>query len=809
MHKYICKKCSIIALLLLFFLVGFFMKTRKVSYEDNEEINLEQYIQLDSTHTVSQKLLGDDHYLTDFSVPVKEKIILEDSKVTVYLLQGSHELTDENIISQTTLTSDALQKDAIQCSFNDIRLRYNRDYYIVFEYEQAQNEGFLDLYISSSGIKSPAYINNINTGVPLAYNLKSISYKTQLFFLWKFVFTFMPCMAAYAMFRKKQLVDSFVVVPIILVIIVYLLAILGLLSFSVYVCMTIAGICFGYVMVKLFLMKKNEFEIVINKETIWQIICWGILFLLCVMGNRGKCVIESDPFTHWAFSVENIYMFDKLPFHPQSNMNNFRYPPLYSLFQYLCMKIYGNWSESILYFAKDFLLGSIIIGSCSSKRIKNAWGTIFALIIGIGIPELFFSSSVSACIYVDEVLGAVFGYALICLYKVVYKKQECVGELFIALVSLGLVKESGIILGAILISVIAFITLVDWIKAGEKDKFIIESIGISMLAIVLAYGTWHIYMALNISNVTVANVSTSNNIVAASGVSSNGIVDFLLGKASSYKYEVIGIHLQKLFFGGYYDNAFWSITFGGWLFILLLFIYCLSWINKNESKINTKIVWTICMAALLYIGFLHVVYTFTLPEREALMCASEDRYLGSFLLGTFMLVLYMYYAQIEASNLRDSKKIMAYVLLGVFVLVTTNQCMYFRQEITNKEDIYDYAQNIRNDSHKLRYFLEENDRVFYLADMGNAFSYMYYNYDLLPIRSDHYGFPVDESIWEPIYDLTVDELRDKMKDYEYVYIRTTRKLFNEKYGALFVDPNGIEDGSLYHRQADGLLVKVY
>lgn len=805
-NKYI--KFGFLAGLVLFILAGLFLKSRNAYYTD-ERVTTQQSIQIDSTHTIAQKILGDDHYVQSFKVFIKDKELFDDSKLIVYLTKESRDLSESNIISQITLTADSMDEDNILCEFSESRLRYNRDYYIVFQYIQNDDKGYIQLYINKDDVISPVYLNDMNTGVSLAYCLHSISHKTQLSFIWEFAFIFLSYMMAYSIFRKKNIAHSFSVVVLLLSLFVYALALIGLLKYCAYLCFGIACLCMIYVIVKVVHLQDKHFQTLFCKENFWQFFCWGILFILCIVGNRGKCVIESDPFVHWGMVVQNIYMFDSLPFHEQSNLVAYRYPPLYSLFQYFCMKIYGNWSESILYFAKDFLLGSIIIGSCFRKHIKNAWGVIFALALGIGMPELFFPADISASIYVDEVLGVVFGYTLISLYRVFYVKEKCVGELFIALLSLGLMKESGLILGMILLFSTVLIYVVEQMKAKSKLKMDLRKYGIGLLAIILAYVSWHIYMALHVNSVTSSNVSNNNNIVAASGVNSNGIIEYILGKAPSYKYDIIKIHLQKLFFEGYYDNAFWSMTFVGWLLIILLTIYCLMWISRKEMRINIKVMWLLIICALLYIGFLHIVYTFTMTEREALLCASEARYLGSFLLGSFMLLLYMYITQIETSKLQEGKKVVAYVLIASFVLVVTNQCMFFRQEITDKEKIYDYTQNIRNDSHKLRYFLEEGDKFFYLADMENVANYMYYNYDLLPIRSECYGFPVDESIWEPVYDLTVDELRDKMDEYEYVYIRTTRKLFAEKYGELFVDPNNIEDGSLYRKREDGLLVKIY
>jgi hypothetical protein len=125
------------------------------------------------------------------------------------------------------------------------------------------------------------------------------------------------------------------------------------------------------------------------------------------------------------------------------------------------------------------------------------------------------------------------------------------------------------------------------------------------------------------------------------------------------------------------------------------------------------------------------------------------------------------------------------------------------------ENIYNKDDAIRDDAVKLRKYLQEDDSVYILSEVEATAMYMYYNYELLPVKNARYGFPTDESIWEPIYDIELEQLLNNISKYKYIYLLISRDGFGEKYGQLFANPEDICNNSLYRFGNDGLLYKVY
>jgi hypothetical protein len=301
----------------------------------------------------------------------------------------------------------------------------------------------------------------------------------------------------------------------------------------------------------------------------------------------------------------------------------------------------------------------------------------------------------------------------------------------------------------------------------------------------------------------------STGLFTASGLSLQKILEYITGNAETYKYEIIAIHLKKLFFGGYYEIG--SLTFPFVIcFVALIFtIYLISKkINKRSTEFN-QVMLTLVLVTLGYVMFLHVVYTFTMTEREAYLIASEERYLGTLLTGIFMLVIYLVINEIEPDYYKEKGILIYSAIVSISLIVFTNCAYCFRQSIIETENIYNNDDAIRDDAVKLRKYLQEDDSVYILSEIEATGMYMYYNYELLPVKNARYGFPTDESIWEPIYDIEPEQLLNNICKYKYVYLLINRDGFSEKYGWLFANPEDIGNNSLYSFGNDGLLHKVY
>jgi hypothetical protein len=558
-----------------------------------------------------------------------------------------------------------------------------------------------------------------------------------------------------------------------------------------------------------------------------QILCWFIILALCIVAGRGKSAIDGDILTQWGLTVKNMYVFGRFPVHEMSNVATYRYPPLYPVFQYFCMSLYGHWSESILYFGKCFMMLSIIISCCSYKRVRGFIGIAALILIGICVPEVFFDSGVSYTLYSDEVLGVILGYALICTYRIVWKNEDIKFELFLAMLSLGLTKESGLIIGSLIVVSVLIVRNCCLMKQDRRFTIERNMTFTSVGAIVLAFVPWQMYLKVyselvsfgvsaidKIEDVYLASADNSaivnmipniltSSISEASGLNIQKILEYITGKGEAYRYDIIVIHLKKLLFGEYYEIANMTLPFIICFGIMIFIIYIIS------KKSNRQLIFALTLIAIGYVAFLHVVYTFTMTEREAYLIASEERYLGTLLTGVIMLVIYLVVTEVEPIYYKD-KGILLYSAIVALVLIVSTNCGYsLRNSIMDTENIYNKDDAIRDDAVKLRKYLQEDDSVYILSEVEATAMYMYYNYELLPVKNARYGFPTDESIWEPIYDIGPEQLLNNISKYKYVYLLIKKEGFSEKYGRLFANPEDICNNSLYSFGNDGLLYKVY
>ncbi len=778
-------------------------KTSNEMYRPNDST-----VQIDSSLVLAQKILGNDYSLKRFTVYIADMDLKEDSVVKVYLTKGSRNIKESEVLAEYQYSAAELENKKIELVFSGIQLAFNRDYYIIFEYIQPQDKGFIQLVTGSGNSILPLFGNDTNYGITLAYDMESQSRATSFFFVWKLLFVIGGYALAYAMIRRCSLSNTVGIVSLLMVLIVYIFGICDLLKYSYIFCVFLAVMSWGYVCIRVYNSEKDD-EIFSQGNMKWELGAWIFSVLLCLICSQGKRVMDSDVVMHWAYATENIYVYDLLPIHANSNLQLYRYPPLYPLFQYIIMKIYGQWSEGILYFAKSFLIISVIWTCCTYKKMKERSSVLLMIVLCIGIPEIFFFPSILHSAYSDEILGVVFGFALVCVYRAMKNENHIGFELFLALTTLGLIKEAGVILLLIIWLSAMAISNKNLLK-DHKVLFNNTLNKIGVLAFACSFVLWQIYIKMHQSLITSVSVSAAqNSITTVSGVNNNTIIDFLTGKAASYKYEIISIHLKKLLFGLDFTTQKLPISFVGWVIILCGIIYITACFTGKQGRKYIDSICLIVFSAVLYVAFLHVVYTFTMSEREALMIASEERYLGSFLVGAVLFVIYVLGNEIEPNfNICYGKLKYTLILSGV-VMFLSNMCYCFREEIMSKEDIYGECDVIRDDSQKLRRFVCETDTVYYISGGETGGSYMYYNYDLLPARTDRYIFPVNQETWKDIYDLNIDELAQRISGYDYVYIRAVDNTFQEYYGRLFSDPTRIDTYSLYKVSGEGTLDKVY
>lgn len=824
-------KKRLLAIIFIFLVIGIILGLRNGYYEEEYEAT-DISIRLDSENDISQKILGNGYELVEFKIAISDMELYEDSIIYVYLTKSSRNITDDNVLEELHLSGEEISNGELTCLFDKVSMTYDRDYYIIIKYNQPDNKGYIDFNMGEGISTCPSYGNDIKYVNPLAYDMECVTGNTSMFFLWKFVFVFVTITLAYAIYRKIPFIKSMAVVILGTDVLIYVSGFFNNLLFGYYLCLILAFIMMVYIIVKIVKTDDESVEAFYQDNIRNQIWIWLIITALCMVASRGKSAIDADVLVQWGLSVKNMYVFGKFPVHEMSNVVSYRYPPLYPIFQYFCMRLYGHWSESILYFGKYFMMLSIITSCCSYKRIKGFVGIVALTLIGICVPEVFFDSGVSYSLYADEVLGIILGYALICTYRIVWKNENIKFELFVAMLSLGLTKESGLILGFLIVVSVLVVRNCYSIKQDKRLSVERRMTFTSVGAITLAFVPWQIYLKVyrglvsfgvsiinrkedvylaSADNSTIINMMPSaknidgnilmSSIFRTSGLSIQKILEYITGKAEAYKYNIIAIHLKKLMFGEYYEIANMTLPFVICFAIIIFIIYAIS------KKTNGQLIYTLTLIALGYVMFLQVVYTFTMTEGEAYLIASEERYLGTFLTGILMLAIYLVIAGVEPDYYKKKEMLLYSVIVSMVLIISTNCAYCFRSSILETENIYDKDDAIRDDAVKLRKYLDEGDTVYILCE-GSGY-YMYYNYMLLPVKNSQHTFPTDETVWKSIFDIEPEQLLNNMKKYKYIYLRISNDGFDEKYSQLFANPEDIENTSLYSFGNDGLLHKVY
>lgn len=291
----------------------------------------------------------------------------------------------------------------------------------------------------------------------------------------------------------------------------------------------------------------------------------------------------------------------------------------------------------------------------------------------------------------------------------------------------------------------------------------------------------------------------------ASASSMFGILDlfyFLIGKGKQYQYDLIWIHLKELFIGKYYVEERITFSFVAFLFMLVV-CFALGCRNLNindSSKFELFSVGVISTTALL-VGY-WMVYAFSYTEQEGIALASEDRYLGSWLLGICLWMLYYVFSNYVGETTDQYRYSLSLLIWGI-VLVTGGY-----KGIINAQQSSNYLDDGAKKAQVLRSILNESDKLYYVSAGDNGFKYLQYMYYAAPIKlnplmsyDNETGevmvsyMPRIDSPGEYERQLSLDDFIEDIEDYDYLYVETSDARFVDDYGELFDDE--IVDGMLY------------
>lgn len=534
-------------------------------------------------------------------------------------------------------------------------------------------------------------------------------------------------------------------------------------------------------------------KINLNKNVLTMgLILFIISYIVIVWQSLGKLASSWDEFSHWALVVKNMYGLNNLGIGSDSTVMIKDYLSGTSLFQYFCVKLCGEFKESMLYVGMDLIILSVIVPIFSVfKDRRNFLGYILFFILFF-IPTLFYPT-IYYSLYVDGILGLTFAYGLYSYFNNRENKLSAfdIINLIASFSMLIFIKDFGIVL--LLISF--FIILID--NMFIRNKFSIKNIihqnyliVITIIPALLIKIVWKITLVLY---GVIGDGSSSNILQTVKNLITLNLMD--------YQTEVIASFTDATF-NTTLTNTFIPITYVVAVLIVMIIGYFAIQNVKKDNKSTIKLLVTLTvLGAAAYAGLILLAYISVFSSYEALKLASFTRYMGTYALGAIYIALAIY-VKIVSSN---DKKIgnFTMLLLGLFMInfsfsTLLNLTIFAPSSSNNSKNVrasYDEF------SEKTSKYINKDDCLYFISTNDNGIDYYIARYELTPNKmNENFAWSIgisysEEDIWT-VYKTSDTWRNELIEDYNYVYLYDIDEQFINQFSTLFIDKN-IQDNQLY------------
>lgn len=554
------------------------------------------------------------------------------------------------------------------------------------------------------------------------------------------------------------------------------------------------------IFLNIILFVYNIINILKNKNIIkTNILTVGLyLFLISCLFfiwiTYGKTASMWDEFSHWALVVKNMYGLNNFGIGIDGTVIAKNYLSGTSLFQYFATKISGGFNESLLYFSMDLMVISFILPMFKNIKEHKMISPYLIFLFVLFIPTIFYPD-IYITLYVDAILGIAFSYAL---YSFLLNYNDGLNKfnlinLSASLLMIVFIKEIGLVLAFLVFVIILF----DNLFIRNKFKFNIKKIWnenklilLTFLPLIIVKITWIVYM----SSYSVNSQLHNNSLFDV-------MKNLLFGNITQTYLDVGSNFIRSLFFHPLVDSSYLTTTFISSIGIFIVSSYILI-TNLKKGKLKSSYIssnFLIVLGALGYAFLLLLSYLSIFYGYEAERLASFQRYISTYSLGMFLLVI----AQILNSFSLENKKLNTFLIILFIALIYFGNhaafinTIFSRTSVSNSNEV---RQNYRIFKDQINEYVESNKRVYFISTNDNGFDYWVARYEITPKKMNlNYGWSIgnqydEKDIWTIFK--TKDEWKYELfKDYDYVYLFDIDESFISQYGGLF--NNSIEDNQLY------------
>ena len=514
------------------------------------------------------------------------------------------------------------------------------------------------------------------------------------------------------------------------------------------------------------------------------------LFLWMFIININRLAFVWDEMSHWALAVKNMCFFDYFAFIDEANTTYKGYPPAITLWEYFVCKLTGGYSDSGFYNAYSWFLLSMCIPFTKKFQFNNIGYAIASSLFIILLP-LAFSNTYMVVGYVDIPLGILSFYTIFQIYTSVQKNWYHYYALFISISTLCMIKATGVTFSIIILLLIIGDIIHDFKTNNSNWKMYSLSGIISVLGILFGKCSWtlllktqHVTNAWNTSNFTLKN-----------------LLLLFRGQGKAYWYETIKYFIYTLFLGRF-GKGLIGISIFFWTVLLVSFAILIS-NKKDDKKRFRRYIYTLLIGEIIYIIGLLFLYIFTFSEYEAMVLASFNRYMLSYMIILFFFILSMFIYRVGDGKELRWDYVLVLVLYGCLLLIVPfKQLLYITVSVNDDWDSQRQAREKYSYIHDYDDILDyTKDKVAIVAQEDYGEDYYTIKYEIAPVKVLNFwslGQPYSYIDFCSI-DYSVDEWLNYLVDEgcTYLYLHEVNDYFIAKYAEAFESTDSIEIHNMY------------
>jgi len=572
---------------------------------------------------------------------------------------------------------------------------------------------------------------------------------------------------------RKKIEETLIVTTLGIMAFIYLFGLLDQLKTGYF---TVIGIAILLTIISIVNYKRIDIHLILTPGLLF----FASVFILATIINRNKFFGTWDEIAHWALTVKNMFIIDKLSTSAEANIIYRDYSPGTAIFQYFWIRSANVFRENQLSVSTNVLIGSVLCNALRGYTFKD-WKKLLLIFPILYLAPLLFYSYVYSGIFVEPIMGILFAYSL---YMYFFRETEAFTFFAIALSLFGLVliKASGLIFAIIVI----FIIIIDifFFKKTEtkclikNKKKMITSVSfiIMLLAPFIASESWKMNLK-------------QNNIQAIWKFSISKIwSDYITHPEFLEQYK---IDCSKNFLKSFFNlNTSWSsemylnmfrVPYAVWILIFAIALFALWYLyGKNKSLLTAFIILFVsCIGYTLSILLLALT---SFSSDEAAGIFASNRYSNSFMLALFIFIIFLF-IEYGAKNKWNYKLACTFAA----ILLLFNPVIIKTAILGTSHYSYMNRQKMEKANDRFQDYLSHDTRL--LVFHGNI---PYLTYDLAPMRITTVNeYPSDFEYFE-----------SNCTSFDYVYFvgmysSVEEDEWKDIFGSLFLDSASIKDQTLY------------